>query len=57
MKSIADLSNLKDRVALITGGAGHIAKAMASALIELNCSVIWLILMKACWKKQNILFI
>ena len=40
MKSIADLSNLKDRVALITGGAGHIAKAMASALIELNCSVI-----------------
>lgn len=40
MKSIADLANLKGRVALITGGAGHIGKAMASALIELGCTVL-----------------
>lgn len=40
MKSIADLANLKGRVALITGGAGHIGRAMASALIELGCTVL-----------------
>lgn len=39
MRTIAELSNLNGRVALITGGAGHLGRAMASALAELGCSI------------------
>ncbi|MEZ0317550.1 MAG: SDR family oxidoreductase [Methylophilaceae bacterium] len=39
MKNITELMNLKGRVALITGGAGHIGMAMADALAELGCNI------------------
>lgn len=39
MKNIAELMSLKDRVALITGGAGHIGMAMAEALAEAGCNI------------------
>lgn len=39
MSRIADLMRLDGRVALITGGAGHLGRAMASALIELGAKV------------------
>lgn len=39
MKSVKELMNLSGRVALITGGAGHIGFAMADALAELGASV------------------
>lgn len=39
MQSIKDLMNLQGRVAVITGGAGHLGGAMAEALAELGCSV------------------
>jgi NAD(P)-dependent dehydrogenase (short-subunit alcohol dehydrogenase family) len=39
MRSLAELMNLKGRVAIITGGAGHIGGAMAEALTELECGV------------------
>lgn len=40
MRSVKQLSDLTDHVAVITGGAGHLGRAMASALIELKCHVI-----------------
>lgn len=40
MRSIKELSSLIGRVALLTGGGGHIAFAMSEALIESGCSVI-----------------
>jgi NAD(P)-dependent dehydrogenase (short-subunit alcohol dehydrogenase family) len=39
MKTIAQLSNLSGKVALITGGAGHIGRAVAGGLAELNCKL------------------
>ncbi|MEZ0232435.1 MAG: SDR family oxidoreductase [Methylophilaceae bacterium] len=39
MKNLAELMSLKGRVALITGGAGHIGRAMAEALAELGCDI------------------
>ena len=39
MTTINELSSLKNRVALITGGAGHIGFAMAEALAELGAAV------------------
>jgi len=39
MKNITELMNLEGRVALITGGAGHIGMAMAEALAELGCNL------------------
>ncbi len=42
MKSLRELANLKDRVALITGGAGHIGFALAEALAELGACVVLL---------------
>lgn len=39
MKSLKELMGLKGRVAVITGGAGHIGAAMAEALAELGCSI------------------
>ena len=39
MRSVRDLMDLKDRVALITGGAGHIGSAIAEALAELGASI------------------
>jgi NAD(P)-dependent dehydrogenase (short-subunit alcohol dehydrogenase family) len=39
MRNIQDLMNLKGRVALITGGTGHIGMAMAEALAELGCDL------------------
>lgn len=39
MKTLQELMNLRGRTALITGGAGHIGSAMASALAELGCRI------------------
>lgn len=39
MRSIATLSSMQGRVALITGGAGHIGKAVAGGLAELGCTL------------------
>jgi NAD(P)-dependent dehydrogenase (short-subunit alcohol dehydrogenase family) len=39
MKSLKELMDLRGRVALITGGAGHIGQAAAEALIELGARV------------------
>lgn len=40
MKSVAELMDLRGRVALITGGAGHIGSAMGEALAELGASIV-----------------
>jgi len=40
MKRISELMSLKGRVAVITGGAGHIGSAMAEALTELGASIV-----------------
>lgn len=40
MKSLKDLMNLKGRVALVTGGTGHIGAAFGHALGELGASVV-----------------
>ena len=39
MKSLKELLNLRGRVALITGGAGHIGSAIGDALAELGASI------------------
>lgn len=39
MKSLQQLMNLQGRVALITGGAGHIGSAIGDALAELGASI------------------
>jgi NAD(P)-dependent dehydrogenase (short-subunit alcohol dehydrogenase family) len=39
VKSIKALMNLDGRVALITGGAGHLSRAMAGALAELGAAI------------------
>ena len=40
MKSIKELMNLQGRVALITGGGGHIGAAMCEALAELGATIV-----------------
>lgn len=40
MKNLKELADLKGRVALITGGAGHIGSAMAEALAELGANIV-----------------
>lgn len=40
MKKISELMSLKGRVAVITGGAGHIGAAMAEALAELGAMIV-----------------
>ena len=39
MRSIHELMNLNGRVALITGGAGHVGSAIADALAELGAAI------------------
>lgn len=39
MRSLKELISLKDRVALVTGGAGHIGLAMGEAMAELGASI------------------
>jgi NAD(P)-dependent dehydrogenase (short-subunit alcohol dehydrogenase family) len=39
MKSLKELMGLEGRVAVITGGAGHLGAAMTEALAELGCSI------------------
>ena len=39
MRTISELTDLSDRKALITGGAGHIGSAIAEALVELGATV------------------
>jgi len=40
VKKISELMSLKGRVAVITGGAGHIGSAMAEALAELGANIV-----------------
>jgi NAD(P)-dependent dehydrogenase (short-subunit alcohol dehydrogenase family) len=40
MRSISEMSDLNGKVALLSGGAGHIGRAMAAALVESGCAVI-----------------
>lgn len=42
MKNITQLMSLEGRVALITGGAGHIGMAIAEALAEVGCHILLL---------------
>lgn len=39
MKTLQQLMTLKGRVALITGGAGHLGTAMAESLAEMGCAI------------------
>jgi NAD(P)-dependent dehydrogenase (short-subunit alcohol dehydrogenase family) len=39
MRSVSTMMDLKGRVAIITGGAGHLGSTMADALAELGCSI------------------
>ena len=49
MKRISELMSLKGRIAVITGGAGHIGSAMAEALAELGANIVILdITMESC---------
>ena len=40
MRSIADLMDLRNRVALVTGGAGHIGSSAVETLAELGASIV-----------------
>lgn len=40
MRTIAELMSMKGRVAVITGGCGHIGRAMADALAEQGCELL-----------------
>ncbi len=40
MRAISSLSDLADRVALVTGGAGHVGGAICDALAELGANVV-----------------
>ncbi len=40
MKKVSELMSLKGRVAVITGGAGHIGSAMGEALAELGANIV-----------------
>lgn len=40
MRTISQLIDMNGRTALITGGAGHLGRAMASALVENGCNII-----------------
>lgn len=39
MRTLRELMDLRGRAALVTGGAGHLGRAMAEALAELGCAV------------------
>ena len=39
MRSVGELMNLSGRVALVTGGGGHIGAVLAEALAELGAAV------------------
>lgn len=39
MKTLSELMDLRGRAALITGGAGHLGRAVGEALAELGCAV------------------
>jgi len=56
MKRIQELMSLKGRVALITGGAGHIGSALAEALAEIGADIVILdVSLESCSQicKQN----
>lgn len=40
MKTVDELSNMKERVVLISGGAGHLGTAIATALAEKGASIV-----------------
>ncbi len=48
MRSTAQLMDLSGRVALITGGAGHVGSAIAEALAECGAEIV--LLDRYCWK-------
>ncbi|MBU2251398.1 MAG: SDR family NAD(P)-dependent oxidoreductase, partial [Candidatus Omnitrophica bacterium] len=52
MKSLKELMDLKDRVALITGGAGHIGFSAAETLAELGAKIVLLDIDKAQCDKE-----
>jgi len=39
MKSLRELADLRGRVAVVTGGAGHIGAVLSEALAELGCAI------------------
>lgn len=39
MRTLSSLMNMEGRVALVTGGSGHIGRAAAASLAELRCAV------------------
>ena len=39
MRTLKQMMDLQDRVALITGGAGHIGRAVGESLAELGCAI------------------
>lgn len=53
MRKVQDLLTLKGRAALITGGAGHIGRAIADAYAELGASVALVDLDEACEHAAN----
>lgn len=56
MKSFIDLSDISQRNALITGGAGHIALAAEEVLVELGANVSILdVSMEACQSRINLI--
>jgi NAD(P)-dependent dehydrogenase (short-subunit alcohol dehydrogenase family) len=40
MKSLRELADLRGRVGLVTGGAGHIGSVLGEALAELGCAIV-----------------
>ncbi len=39
MKSLRELADLRGRVGLVTGGAGHIGSVLGETLAELGCAI------------------
>jgi len=54
MRTVQELMTLKNRVAIITGGAGHLGSAISEALAEVGADIVIIDLVKnACEQKAN----